>query len=80
MTRSRRSGDAVRGCSRCGKPLTQTSYELWLFHTCRSCYADPSTRKWSDSIGTERKWRYAPRWHMEQRSQNSDAAQEARSR
>jgi hypothetical protein len=54
----------TRSCSRCGKPLTLTPYELWLFHCCRSCYADQSTRKWTDSIGSERKWRYVPRWHL----------------
>jgi len=54
---------ADRRCTNCGKPVDEEVYELWMFSTCRSCFAEPAPRRWSD-LGTYRKWRYFPRWHM----------------
>lgn len=51
-----------RRCTNCGKSVDDLPYEFWLLHTCRSCAAEPTHRY--EYSGTERKWRYFPRWHM----------------
>lgn len=56
-------GDEHRRCTNCGKSVEDHPYEYWLFHTCRSCAAERAPKRWSD-IGTARKFRYFPRWHM----------------
>ena len=56
--------DSDRCCTSCGKSVEDETYQFWLFHTCRSCAAERAPARWRDGIGTARKWRYFPRWHM----------------
>lgn len=62
--------DTTRRCTTCGKELGRSlPYELWLFHTCWSCFAEPAPDRWGAGAagslgGTCRKWLYVPRWHM----------------
>ncbi|AEH39494.1 hypothetical protein [Halopiger xanaduensis] len=60
--------DDDRRCTTCGKSVADLPYEYWAFKTCRSCAADASPDRWGDGrsvgVGTYRKWRYFPRWHM----------------
>jgi hypothetical protein len=67
MTRENDGG--TRRCQTCGKPLTRTPYELWLFSRCRACTADATPVRYSAGTiedGTYRKWRYQPQWHRSQ--------------
>lgn len=52
-----------RECTNCGKSVEDLPYELWLFHTCRTCALEAAPKRWGDT-GTARKWRYFPRWHL----------------
>jgi hypothetical protein len=55
--------DDKRRCSNCGKVLEDVPHLLWLFHTCRSCNAEPTPARWAMSRPTRKKWRYEPEWH-----------------
>jgi hypothetical protein len=52
-----------RCCTNCGKSVEDLPAEFWMFSTCRSCAAEATPVRWSDT-GTYRKWRYFPRWHL----------------
>ena len=58
-----------RRCTNCGKAFDDPSYELTLFHTCRSCAVEPAPARWSAGMapGTSVKWAYVPRWHLDER-------------
>ncbi len=55
----------LRRCTTCGKSLDAAPYECWLFHSCRSCVAEPAPDRWDRALGTARKWVYDPQWHRE---------------
>lgn len=61
------SSGTGRCCANCGQSVEDLPYEYWAFHTCRACVLDAQPDRWGDGmigVGTYRKWRYFPKWHM----------------